>query len=280
MKVTLYVVLAVTVLAASGAAQDTSPASTPKPSATVGKYTKRALVLPPRTVRGDLLVSFDQFGASADFGVTFGVVENFELGVTRYRQGGTRHTGSFLRNPQRGSGLLPLLFTPDDGTLVGDFGDLSVAGRYRFLNRRKFELGVDFGIIIPTNTHFGFWVSLPARARFGPSVSLDFGVEFSGNLRQNDGAVFDFRLPLELNGNLSEVVYIGLSTSIGISTSGGLHVPLAAHVGFSGSLGPRSVQSDFELEFGFPSLFNANDDRSFISSAWMFGVNYRIHYGF
>ena len=133
------------------------------------RFTQRPITLPAMTLKADLAFHavhqpdpIDSLFA-LNLGAAFGIIDDLEVGISGDRQGLTNLPGN---------GLVPLLVSPDF-----EFRDIYLYGRYRFVNTESFEMGVELGLNIPTNTDFGIFVAVPFRARFSEAFSLDGGLE-------------------------------------------------------------------------------------------------------
>ncbi len=222
--------------------------SAPCTVAAQGPAVQRGLTLPARTLRIDVGPSDDaildgvgmeigdrrglrlgrtpggDFSAVLNIGAAFGITDNFEIG----------------------SLLLPINFAPDGG-----FGDLEFYGRYRFVNRGGFELGLHITMQVPTDTDFGLGFALPMRYRISNAARIDTGVEVE-LLFDDTRANLD--LPFTLLFQATRAFYLGPRTGVMSPRFSDLWVPLGLTGGYTVHAS-RSLAVDLTGAFTWPAFF-------------------------
>ena len=246
-------------------------------------YTQRGLTMPRLSLRADL--SFTVFNTSPidwanDFstnlmmqvGGAFSITDDLEVGLSSYRMGATRFPPAFRDFPPATlSGLIGIRFT--NGI---DFGDIPIWGRYRVLNKEKFQLAVELGLQIPTNTRFGLWLSVPMRITPSKSVAIDTGVEFAFNVSPFQSTL---NVPLAANFRIIEGLYAGIKTGLGIYDFAELYVPLGAQVGYTLGLSEQNNPLlDLELAFLWPNFIATGNTDALQATWWSLGLNARFYY--
>ena len=237
-------------------------------------YVRRGLTLPKMTLRGDLTLGITGGGGgttdfSMSIGGSFGIIDNLEVGISSWRMGTMR--GPF-GPPGSLSGLISLRFTNGFA-----FGDIPLWGRYRILDG-KFELAVELGLLIPTNSFFGLWAGVPMRIHLSDSFTIDTGVHFGVSF-VTGGAFTDLRIPVELNFGIGDAMYVGLNTGLGVADFEGIYVPLGAQFGYTINLGDGNPLLDLEAEFLFPNFIRTGFGGDAIQTNFYIGVAGRFYYG-
>ena len=249
---------------------------------------ERELVLPPATIRIDLgpgdfslydsgfLIGGSQFplgqgrgfrigrtdfyGAnkgdaliSLSAGATVGIIDNLEAGIL----------------------LFPLIFAPD-----GDFGDLELFGRYRFLKQRNLELGAQAGIVLPTNTEFGLTFGMPALFRLPGLQRVETGVELELYFTPFR-TTSNFDIPVSYLYNLDKDMFVGARSGLAITFGAfdGVSIPAGVLAGytFRNALGAPAVE--LTGQFFFPYLLTSLGGDAVQIDNFQFVIGARIFLG-
>ena len=220
-------------------------------------YTQRALTLPKGTLRVDFAPGDRAFlqsnaglnitllpkplktAAGANIGAGFGIIDNLEAGVI----------------------LLPLQFAPSG---VDTFGDLSVYGRYQFMQGNT-QVGVHLGLQLPTATEFGLTAALPVKLVLGDNMHLNTGL---GLNLLNNGAIDDkgkptmavgLGVPVEFAVNVMPALFLGLGTGLNAdlspTTFEAIRFPLTVFAGYTLDLGNKMLL-DIVGQFGAPAFLS------------------------
>lgn len=234
---------------------------------TTWEYAGRGLVLEQGVLRFD--------AAPADFGLRFGGVggRSFTQDVPGLRIGRVDDysPGSpivrtapeqtilqltvgaaygIMENLEVGTVLLPIQFAPN-----GDFGDIEVYGRYRFLSQDNVQIGAQLTAAIPTNTRFTTGLGVPVQLRFD-RVRIDTGAELEilfGDGNDGDGVDVDLDLPVAVSVDIIDGFFGGVRSGFFSPDFDELAVPLMGHVGYTLMSG-KTPFVDLVASFGWPRL--------------------------
>lgn len=183
--------------------------------------------------------------------------------------------------------LLPLQLTPDF-----EYRDIVLYGQYQFL-RGNIEMGARLELNIPTQSHFGLSLGLPVLIRATDNVRIDTGLQFA--LFFPDGAragLYSFYwhpmptrsttgIPLIVNFNLTDEVFLGLRTGLGVSDFGNfgdsIFLPLGIQGGYSLPVGDTML-ADFALRFEFPWFIQTGGDDTVITEVWQISASANLHF--
>ena len=218
-------------------------------------YTQRGLTLPKGTLRVDFAPGDRAFlqrntgfvvttvpkprktSMSAHVGAGFGIIDNLEAGAV----------------------VLPLNLAPSG---VDTFGDLSVYGRYQFMQGNT-QVGVHVGVQIPTSTEFGLTAALPVKLVLGDNMHLNTGL---GLMLLNNGAFDDkgkltmamnLMLPVEFAVNVMPALFLGVGTGFNADLSPNafkyMSIPLNIFGGYTLDLGNKMLL-DLVGQFGIGGL--------------------------
>ena len=178
-------------------------------------YAGRGLVMPKGMVRGTFDLTLGKLFEGSDtistmnFGAAIAVVENLELGFSRYRMGSFPDLNTFFPGLGfGGEGLVAFFMSPDTS-----FGDIPFYARYRLIDGDVVELAVDFGVLFPTETEWGILAGVPVRFHAGDQVAIDTGAQ----LWVNDAGGFNilsFGIPLSIVGNLTKHGFVKINTGV------------------------------------------------------------------
>ena len=246
-------------------------------------YTARPLTMQGRMLRGTFRLNFrrafsfsflggisKKVGVSMDLGAAFAINDDLEVGISSYRLGSSP--------PNFAEGFLPIVFSPD-----GDFGDIPIYGRYRFLNEDNFEMAADLVLRIPTGTDFGMTIGAPFRYKGLENLAIDTGAEFSFQVTDPD-ATFSLLIPVKLTFNITDEVFIHGATGIGFGRllpfSGadvGVFAPLSFGGGYTLMIKDK-IMMDINGEFGFRPLFQTGSgDNVDLGNTWFVGVGANVY---
>jgi len=155
------------------------------------------------------------------FGAAYGIMDDLEAGAT----------------------LMPIYLAPD-----GDFGDIELYGRYRFLSEGPAQIGAQLTVAIPTDTRFGLGMGLPVQLRFG-QVRIDTGAELE--LIFGDHTVVDLDLPVAIAFDIIDGFFAGVRSGFFLPDFDELAIPLQGHVGYTLMSG-NAPFVDLVASFGWP----------------------------
>ncbi|MBT8451812.1 MAG: hypothetical protein KJO40_07605 [Deltaproteobacteria bacterium] len=168
-------------------------------------YAARPLTMNKFMIRGTMLVDVKRAvpnntsgratGAplvSIDLGAAFAVSDKLEVGVSNYRLGSTP--------PNTGQGMFPIVVAPR-----GTFGDMPLYVRYSFLQKRYFEMALDFVLLLPTWTNMSVTAGLPMRLRVRDVFTVDTGAEL---VLLTNGAGLNAEVPLKATYSITPAGFI------------------------------------------------------------------------
>jgi hypothetical protein len=193
--------------------------------------------------------------ASLGIGAGFGILDELEVGML----------------------LFPVHIKP------GDFGDMQLYGRYRFLDTDNLELGVQLTLQFPTWSDFGLGIGMPLLLQFGEIFRLDFGVELEFVFNDEDGpgddddAFINLDLPIAITINVTENIFLGPRLAIFIFDFDEVLVPIGGFVG--GTIPGSGVLAAVDIHGSF--LFYIQDDDNFTGDVdWriLFGANFFLDF--
>lgn len=144
-----------------------------------------------------------------------------------------------------GALLLPLVLAPD-----GDFGDIELYGRYRFLSG-DVEVGGQLGVSIPTNTNFGLSAGLPVLFHLG-AIRIDTGVELELIFADPTNFV-DIDIPVAASVSVADGFFVGVRSGLFVPDFDDIAIPLQAFAGYT-LLAGRAPLADITATFGWPRL--------------------------
>lgn len=243
-------------------------------------FSDRPLTLQKHAVRGNFNVAIagscqigvafvvgftNQTCAALDFGGSFGVLDDLEVGINGQRFGAAPlFKGS---TPNLGTGLLPIVVAP-----AGDFGDIPMYVRYSFLKKDNWELAVDGVLLLPSNTDFAFTAGVPIRFTGIDNLSIDLGANFT--VVANGQAWVDLTIPVRVTFNITDEVFINGGSGLGFTRLGGpndIEIPIAIGGGYT-LLIKDKVMMDFVGEFGFRPLIEATGTTQVVDAgnSWYF----------
>lgn len=244
-------------------------------------YAQRGLVMPKGMVRGTFDLTVGKLFAGTDaitsmsFGVALSVVENLELGFSRYRMGSFPDLNTFPSLGFGGEGLIGFFMTPD-----GSFGDIPFYARYRLVDAEAVEIAIDFGVLFPTETEWGILAGVPIRFHAGDQVAVDTGAQ----LWVNDAGGFNiltFGIPLSIVGNITKHGFLKINTGVVIldlshevADKPLYAIPFGFGGGFNFEAG--STMLDLFAAFRWPALGAFSDGASDTSADYWtltFGLN-------
>jgi hypothetical protein len=153
-----------------------------------------------------------------NFGLTFGIVRNFEFGL-----------------------LLPLQFAPDI-----DLANPVPHLLWRFLDDRSFEAGLAASAVLPVEGDFVTHIGVPFRAH-ATILRFDFGPF----LRIDPGDQVDFIAPFELAIQPTSQVFLGPEVSLVFPAFDAIDVPVGFFAGYtvrstSGTIGDIGGRARFD----------------------------------
>jgi hypothetical protein len=276
-----------TVVTSSVAAQD--PVIVDDGAASAGAasdaYVSRGITLPQRTLRVDLGPYEQGINNSGFINGPQGSQYGLHFGQQR------QHAGAFdaedgivtmgfglsygiLDQLEVGVNLLPL---PVDSRLGqwtdGDsgFGNITLYGRYAFLNAETVQIGAQLAMSLPTGTdHFGLGLGLPVNFNLG-NLRLETGVEFEMFFGEGDD-ILTLDIPLGVTVGLGENAFVGGHVAFTLANLDDMFliIPIGAHGGYSFRGG--AVDADITGTFSY-SIFSDNDNDSDTRYAeWTIGV--------
>lgn len=178
------------------------------------------------TPLGDLV--YKDTMAAWPIGVSFGVIENLEVGMG-----------------------LPLYLSP------GDFGDLPLWVTYKFLDGNV-QLGARFALFFPTHTEFQLQAGLPLMARVR-NMRIDSGAFF--HFAFYDNVYTSIHMPLRLGWQVTQELYAGLQTGLDFGLQSDFFTFRMPLMGFVGYTIPNKSRAtiDVAFRFGFDQFIKAGD---------------------
>ncbi len=222
-------------------------------------YTRRPLTIRRFMIRGDAGLGIERFPDVAgvdidplvtlDIGGAFGVFDELEVGVSRYRVGTSMIANGEVGRPL-GQGLIPLIFSPDF-----DFGDIPVYGRYQFFQNDMFEIAGDVVLVIPSNTDFAFHLGVPVRIHVLEDLAIDTGIEFRATFFDGPGTDTTLGIPVRATYNITENFFAGGVTGVQAIDFDGdrTAIPLGVHGGYTLVKNDRPLL-DLMGEFTWPAF--------------------------
>lgn len=118
-----------------------------------------------------------------------------------------------IRDLEVGAHFFPILVLP-----VGEYGDVELYGRYRFIDLPKLEWAVQVKFNLPTIGAFGAGLDVPMVYRLGKSVRLETGVMFevsaTSNNRNESDPTLGVHVPLAVLANFTPAVWGGLQSGL------------------------------------------------------------------
>lgn len=216
-------------------------------------YTQRGLTLPKGTLRVDFAPAdraFLQTGAgfrvttvpkplktfmSANVGAGFGIMDNLEAGAI----------------------VLPLNLAPSG---VDTFGDLSVYGRYQFMQGNT-QVAAHLGLQLPTSTRFALMPALPVKLVLGDNMHLNTGIGANIALAAKSKGFPDTNInlmvPVEFAVNVMPALFLGVGTGVTADLSPDafkyISIPLNLFGGYTLDLGNKMLL-DIVGQFGIGGL--------------------------
>lgn len=245
-------------------------------------YVQRGLTMPRLSLRVDLSLTIfrtSRIDFANDFstnlmmqvGGAFSITDDFELGISSWRMGSTRFPPAFRDFPPATlSGLIGIRFT--DGI---DFGDIPIWGRYRVLNNEKFQLALEFGLQLPTNTRFGLWLAVPMRITPSDRVAIDTGFELAFTVNAFQSTI---NVPIAVNFQALDGLYLGLKTGFGFFDFAEFYMPLGLQVGYTVGVEQNNPLLDLELALLWPNFIATGNTSNIQASWWSLGANARFYY--
>lgn len=167
----------------------------------------------------------DEFGKQAilrlTLGAAYGIMDDLEAGAV----------------------IMPIHIAPD-----GDFGDIELYGRYRFLTLDNAQIGAQLTVAIPTGTEFAIGTGLPVQLQLGVA-RIDTGVElellFGGDVE------LDLDIPVAVSLDIADGFFAGVRSGFFAPDFDGLAIPLQGHVGYT-LINGKSPFVDLVASFGWP----------------------------
>ena len=238
-------------------------------------YTARPLTMQGRMLRGTWRLNFQDAGpdtgVSMDLGAAYAINDDLEVGISSYRFASS--------TPAFAQGLLPIIFSPN-----GDFGDMPLWGRYKWLDREKFEAAADVVFILPTGpgNDFGMTFGVPFRYNGLDNLAIDLGAEFTFRLTDPDTS-FALLIPAKLTFNITDEIFVHGATGIGFGRLGGFSdVGVFSPLSFGGGytlMIKNKIMMDIMGEFGFNPLFDTGrpGDSVDLGSTWFFALGVNVY---
>lgn len=260
------------------------------PPATFGSYpvrfARRPLVIDKGMVRADGRMTVGGVPGSGtfsalDLGGAVSPIENLELGLSTELTGAIPAPG--------GVSLIGIIFSPQ-----ASYGDIPIYARYQFVETDAAVLGLDFAMVLPSNTDFSMTVAMPLRIieLFG-LITMDsrLGIRYlngdsytayvaipAKNTAQfflDGGAALNFTDNgfLEIGGGVALVNVGGVSGARNV-------VEIPAYIG-GGYTYEGKVLADIFAQFGWDPLMTAGGptgvDTFNISSTWYVTIGATVH---
>lgn len=247
------------------------------------RFARRPLVLNTGMVRGDSRITIGgTFGSGTfsalDIGGAVSPIDGLEIGLSTELTGSVPAPG--------GIGLISIVFSPD-----ASYGDIPIYGRYQFYEGAKgFLVGVDLGVVIPSNTDFKLNAGIPMRVIelfgiFTIDMNLNFiyrnGNEFGGPSNNT----FDFTFGGASAINITDYGYVEIGGGIGVANVNGgsgfnnvIELPFFLGGGYTMQ---RKVLVDLFAQFGWMPLMTANPPTGLdifnIGETWFLAIGATIH---
>jgi hypothetical protein len=232
-----------------------------------GRYSTRPITLGQQTLRLDL--------APPDFALLDSgeINEGRGLAFTRAGNGQTYFgIGAGLSygvtdDVELGALLLPLLLHPQVR-----YGDAEAYGRFRLVSGR-FELALQAGAQVPTNTYGGVAFGVPMLARVGRSARIDFGPELEVMLpRARGGTYANLDVPFAVHWDLGQGGFFGLRSGVFLPQMHGNDTTVK--FGLEG--GPILADGNVDLVFWllFPEMFHPG-----VLHGWFVGDHFQLGAG-
>ncbi len=220
------------------------------------RWSQRSLTMPSRTLRIDLAppdyALLDSGAIGEGYGFRFHGYDGNDPDDDPDEVVVTSGVGlAFGITPavEVGAKLLPIRFTPNP-----DYLDLELYLRWAFVRTRAADVGVQFGMQLPTDSPrlFGSSVGLPVRIRMGDVGRLDLGIELEVLFWDADGdgdvdVDGNVDLPMALSFSVTERFYLGGQFGLFIYDFDTVSVRGGGHVGFT--VGRGSPLVDFTASF-------------------------------
>ena len=249
-------------------------------------YAARPLVLDKYMFRGTFGINTKKFApntdavVSLDFGAAFSPLENLEIGLSNYRTGASP--------PMPGQGMFPIIVNPE-----GEFGDITIYGRYQFWEIGPAAFGADLVLNLPSNTEFSMLLGVPVRIRTRDKLTIDTGLNF---VILTDNAGLNIELPVKVTFNITDAGFVFGSSgfdfqNLGRDSRAGTpatafpvddnQVWIPLYIGGGYTLGIKDkVLMDFFAQGGFEPFIYLNSpdgiDAVPAGDAWYVGVGVNV----
>ena len=242
-------------------------------------YSQRGITLPSGTLRADATLgvgrTFNPVTSAFDtatflsLGAAFGVTDDLELGISRYRQGAMSNSDGASRN-LGGSGLLPFQLTKDF-----NLGVVTPYARFRVLHDETLQLAAELTLILPTATgsDFGAMFGVPFRLMLARRLAVDTGLFFRAIFANK--TITDLVLPVGATVNLTPALFLIARL---IFTYADFKEKLLA-LDFGGGYtveGDDGPMLDLLVTFGFPRMLV---DGHGASDPWQLNVTAAFRFG-
>ncbi len=265
------------------------------------RYANRSLTMPRGMMRGtfDTVVGRrtentqgpDQpFGptgtiSTMNFGVAITLVDDFEIGFSRYRMGSFPGVSVFPNFGFGGEGLISFSMSPE-----AKFGDIPFYARFEAFESDVVKLGIDAAFRIPSRTEFGFLAGLPLRFIIYEQFAFDTGPEFVVDNNPQGPSVFTLNLPFNFVANATDRFFLKLNSgmtlfdlghTIRTATSGLIRgpfyfIPLGFGAGYTAEAG--TTMMDIFASFRFPTFYGFTSSASELNAeTWQVTIGLNIH---
>lgn len=236
------------------------------------RQTMRPLTLPRNVLRVDVgppdLTSLDGgllSGGLTDGGFTYvGAPRGVRIGKFSSRGGdpivsiGLGAAFGLVRNWEIGGHIFPIYIEPQ-----GEFGDIELYTRYRFVATERFDMGVQLKIDLPIVGPFGISADLPMALRIGDSARLESAIQVellaTSDARNEGRPTLGLHLPVTFTANLTPVVWTGIQTGVYTIPTGPqdrLWARLGAVFGYTFGKFRREPVGDMMVIFRFPQFYD------------------------
>lgn len=225
-------------------------------------YGQRSITLPSGSLRADVTLGIGRTSnpvtmafETATFlslGAAFGVTDDLELGISRYRQGALSNSDGASRGLER-SGLLPFQLTKDF-----NFGVVTPYARFRVVHDETLQLAAELSLILPTATgsDFGAMFGVPIRVTLARWLAVDTGPFIRAIFANKTNS--DLVLPVGGVVNLTSALF--LLARLTFTYADFKHAVLAADFGGGYTIeGDHGPMLDLMATFGFPRMLVDGD---------------------
>lgn len=283
----------VTFMTSLAAAQDDAMMEDPNAVVDSTAYTGRGITLPARTLRVDLGPSEQGINNSGTINGPFGSAYGLHFGQQRTRVGGgvdetfkdgiaTMGFGvsyGIIDAFEVGANLMPIAidsryaFYTDNSSESG-FGNITLYGRFAFLRTDTVQMGAQLTMSVPTGVEaFGLGVGLPVSINIGDRLRLETGVEMEMYLGDyvNDSTI-SIDLPLAMTVGIGENLFVGGHVSFLLANLEDVYlvVPLGGHAGYSFRGG--ALDADITASFNYSIFGDRDSDADTRYSEWTIGL--------